>query len=290
MLRRCQSKVLLPVGLTAAVAMMAAMFGVATAQAHNGPVWIHGAAPGKVLLAGEKLTVDLESEGEVTLKSSLTNIICKSVQGKGELVGGEPGTNLEELEFLECKANSKTVTECAASSGSELGVILTNVLTALAYPLEKVGGNEAYDGVFPDGSVELFVEITFEGTKCELIPNKTKITILAEGTLIHEVKGALFEANCGELGILGILNSGGTFEPTGSGVLVEDGVVNFPSTKISSAELYSNIAPGGPLEYRPITCKLGVDDGATKVAGAEEGIVLAEVLNGSVKEPFGWEK
>ena len=88
---------------------------------------------GKALLrAGEKLTINSESQGEVTLLSNISNIVCKSLQDKGELFGGKPGTDLEELEFLECAVEKKTVAECGASSGAVKGLIVTDVLTGIA--------------------------------------------------------------------------------------------------------------------------------------------------------------
>jgi hypothetical protein len=282
MLRRCQSKAGFAVLMAAAVVLVAA-YGATAAQAAEGPNWIHGAAPGKVLAAGEKLTIVSESQGEVTLLS-FANILCKSLQDKGELFGGKPGTDLEELEFLECRLEGKTVTECAATSAEmEKGVILTNVLTALGYPLNGQAGNEALDLVFPDGSNELFVTFILEGTKCgPIIANKTEVTVLAVGApLIKEVKKELFEANCGESGLLGILNSKEEFETVGSGVLEEDGVVNFPGPE--SAELFTTA-------FVAITCKLEVDSGLIKEKGSEDAIVLVEALNAmGVKEPLGWE-
>lgn len=273
-------------GLMAAVAMMVAAFGTTAAHAVEGPNWIHGA--GKTLLAaGEKLTIDSESQGEVTLLSSLTNILCKSLQDKGELFGGKPGTDFEELEFLECHVEGKTVAECAASSGAEKGVILTDVLTALAYPLSGTAGNVAYDAVFPHGSNEEFVTFTLAGTSCGLLGGTVKVLAIGK-PLVKVINSESFESQCGELGELGILNSSGVFETVGSGVVEEDGVVKFPAENASkevvhSAELFFS------AKFEPITCELQVD-AALNAKGTEDAIVLVEALNGSgVKEPFGWE-
>jgi len=285
--RKYQPRVVGIAAVMVAAAMLVASYGATAAQAAEGPNWIHGAAPGKILAAGEKLTIVSESQGEVTLLSSLSNIICKSLQNKGELFGGKPGTDLEELEFLECHTEGHTVAECGASSGSTKGLIITNVLTALAYPLEGEGGTVAYDAVFPDGSNELFVTFTLEGTNCGLVPNKTKVEVLAVGKpLIKEVNKEAFEAQCGELGELGVLNSGGTFETVGSGVLEEDGVVKFPAENakkevVHSAALFFN------AKFEAITCELEVGAG---IKAAEDAIVLVEALNvKGEKEPLGWE-
>jgi hypothetical protein len=280
-------KMLSLVGLMAAVAMMVAAFGATAAHAANGPVWIHGA--GKVvLLAGEKLTIDSESEGEVTLLSSIVNILCESLQNKGELFGGNPGTDLEELEFLDCHVEGKTLAECAATSeGMETGVILTNVLTALAYPLGGQELTEALDVVFPDGSNETFVTFTLAGSNCGIFAGN--VTVLAIGApLIWESKLEKFEANCGETGQLGKLE-GGVFLTVGPGVVEEDPVLNFPGPE--SAELFSSVLPvtEEAEAFRAITCKLEVD-AALKVKGIEDALVLAEALNSlGVKEPLGWE-
>jgi hypothetical protein len=284
MLRTYKPKMLGLVGLMAAVAMMVAAFGATAARAAEGPVWIHGAGR-VVLLAGQNLTIDSESEGEVTLLSSIVNILCKSLQNKGELFGGNPGTDLEELEFLECHVEGKTVAECAAtSSGAAKGVILTNVLTALAYPLGGQAGNEALDAVFPDGSNETFVTFTLAGTNCGLLAGN--VTVLAIGLpLIELVKNEAFEAQCGETGQLGKLE-GGVFLTVAPGVVEEDPVLNFPGPE--SAELWSTFNLGA-LKFEAITCKLEVD-AALKVTGVEDALVLAEVLNAEgLKESLGWE-
>src|ERR1700728_4225384 len=135
MLRKYQPKTLgLAAAMVAAVMLVAAL-GATAAQAAEGPNWIHGA--GKALLvAGEKLTIDSESQGEVTLLSTFANILCKLLLDKGELFGGKPGTDLEELEFLECHVEGKTVAECAATSNTDgTGDRCDNVLIGPQYPL-----------------------------------------------------------------------------------------------------------------------------------------------------------
>jgi hypothetical protein len=285
MLRRYQPKVGLAAVMIAAV-MLVAAYGATAAQAAEGPNWLFGPAPGKVLAAGEKLSILSESQGTVTLNGIVT-VTCKSLQNKGELFGGKPGTDLEELEFLECALEKKTVAECAASSGATKGIINTNILTALAYPLEGEAGNVAYDAVFPDGSNELFVVFTFEGTNCGLL-NKAKAEVLAIGKpLIKTVNNEAFEAQCGELGELGILNSGGTFETVGPGVLEENGVIKFPAENakkevVHSAALFFN------GKFEPITCELEVNSLLSGKA-TEAALVLVEAFNKGVKVSLGWE-
>jgi len=270
----------------AAAVMLVAAFGATAAQAAEGPNWIHGAGKA-VLLAGEKLTIVSESQGEVTLLSSFANVLCKSLQDKGEVFGGKPGTDLEELEFLECHVEGKTVAECAAtSSGMTTGEILTNVLTALAYPLSGEAGNIAYDAVFPDGSNEEFVEFTLAGSNCGLVGGKVKVLAIGK-PLVKEVNKEAFEAQCGELGELGILNSGGTFETVGPGTVEEDGVVKFPAESGGSVVHSAALFFGGKFEA--ITCELEVN-ALLSAKGSEVALVLVEALNAkSEKEALGWE-
>lgn len=115
----------------AAAALVAAIVtgGVATASAFaEGPLWV---VNGKKLEAGE--TRKAEGKGTLTfVASTLLKIECGKLTEKMEVIGGDPGTDEDVLEYSEC-----TVVVPAGCKVKQ--PIVIEALTKLVY-LAKAGG------------------------------------------------------------------------------------------------------------------------------------------------------
>lgn len=284
---------------TVAVMGAVAAFGAMVAQA-EGPVWhvpCHEVAAGlgnfknstcteaetggkfsETLVAGEKKAFT-STGGTFTLDGSLANIVCSSQAGTGELIGGDPGTDLAHIEFSGCAVQGKTVAECGASNTATAGLVESNVKTVLVWP-DPTGPNdtEALDAFTPDNGESannLFTEFTLKGTNCPFGLNNLKVNVNATGTLITKTKGEAIEKKCGVLGVLGKLNASSIFEKTTSGQLVRTGAIN--TEELLTEALWEK--ESGTLEL--ITCKLEAFGAESSELGISE-ITLTEPIE------FGW--
>jgi hypothetical protein len=260
--------------MVAVAALAISGFGSVMSASASGPVWL---VNGAELGAGAKVAFTSQSDGTNEPKlDGLNNILCKSEQDTGELIGGNPGTDLATIEFLECAVEGKTVEECGAtSSGMAAGVILTEVKTVLVYPQGEANSTtKALVAFTPDNNEttnNLFVEFTLAGTNCPIGLNNLKVDVNATGTLITAPK---LEKKCGALAEIGKLNASSVFENTISGEELVTGVLNTEAL-LTEAELWNGAA------FELITCKL-----EAFVAEASE-LAISNVTLVS-KEKFGW--
>jgi len=224
------------------------------------------------LTAGQ--TAAISSSGGVFGLDGTTNILCSSEQDTGELIGGNPGTDLSIIEFLGCAVEGKTVAECGASNVTGMaGVVLTEVKSVLVYPHEKAETNEeALDAFVPDEAGNLFVEFTLTGTSCGLL-NNLKVNVNATGT---EIKEPALNKKCGVLARVGKLE-GEAFKITKADEEALVGALNSEGTP-TEATLWKPTAK----TFELITCKLE----AFFAASTELGISDITLLSG---EEFGWE-
>ncbi len=219
MLRKHQPKAIGLIGLMLAAMMVVAAFGATVAQAEGGPRWI--VLLGEVLhelAAGEKEAFT-SSGGVTTLESGETIVESETETDTGEIIGGNPGTDLATIIFH--KSHLQGHATCVATSAGETsGNIKVEVKTMLVYPHEKAGETaQAYDAFFPDNNEtgsNLFVEFTLTGglAACGLL-NNLKVDVNATGTLVTDPSS--INKKCGVLALVGTL-TGGAFASTASGV------------------------------------------------------------------------
>jgi hypothetical protein len=263
------------VGLIALMAVLAMAVAATSASAVGGPVWIVLlGAELHVLGAGEKEAFD--SEGLLFTLDGTTVIDCNKEEDTGEIIGGNPGTDLADIEFLECHVEGKP--NCLATNVGE-DTILTEVKTVLVYPhLKAETDEEALDAFVPDEAGNLFVEFTLKNaagtTECGLL-NGVKVNVTATGT---EIKEPALNKNCGVLALVGKLNSvTGAFENTVAGGEALLGALNSEGTP-TEAELWKPTAK----TFQLIECKLQ----AFGAAATELGISDVLLVSGN---EFGWD-
>jgi hypothetical protein len=248
----------------------------ATASAVGGPVWIVllGATL-HVLAAAEKEA--LTSTGGVFKLDGITNIESNKLNATGEIIGGNPGTDLSTLEFLEAHVEGKA--NClATNSGAD--TIVVAVKSVLVFPHEKAETNtEALNAFTPDNNEvnnNLFVEFTLKNapgsTECGLL-NGLKVDVNATGTTITD---PTLNKKCGVLARVGKLVAG-AFSITASGEEALVGALNSEGTP-TEATLWKPTAKAFEL----ITCKLE----AFGAAATQLGVADVELVNGN---QFGWE-
>lgn len=217
---------------TSLAAMALGAVTAASAQAEaGGPVWIVLKGEElKILGAGEKEA--LTGTGGVTiLEAPGVNVECETTKSTGEIIGGNPGTDLASITFEKCHVQGKA-TCVATSAGQSSGNVFVEVRTMLVEPHlenpeEPASDNEAYEAFFPDnGSTEsnLFVEFTLTGgvSPCGLL-NNTKVDVNATGSLVEDPSS--INKKCGILSLVGTLVSG-VFQKTIAGEEFEVGAVD----------------------------------------------------------------
>jgi len=234
-----------------------------------------------VLAAGE--SEPIVSSGGIFKLDGITNIECLKLENSGEIIGGNPGTNLEKLEFLECFVEG--LPNCLASTAGTVGAdtIELEVKSMLVYPHEKGGTTgEALVAFFPDNNnttENLFVEFTLlnasGSTECGLLLNGMKVDVSATGTLVEDPASIL--KKCGVLAVVGKLNSSNVFVKTVSG---EEAVVG--AVESSGTPLIATWWMPTEKVFLLMECKLE----AFGAEATELGTSDVELTNG---EEFGWE-
>jgi len=260
-----------PGAALAALAVSAVLAGDAAAV--GGPVWVVKGA--ELMTEAEKATLE-SSGGQYTLTGT-TNIVCETVKGTGELIGGNPGLDLTTVTFEKCHVQNKA--NCLASSTGFEDSIQSNAKSVLVYPHGKQESEaEALDALTPDttGSTEnLFVEFTLKNasgsTECGLL-NGFSVDVLATGTLIGEPSQV--NKKCGLLTVLGKL-VGGSFSVAPALEENTIGALNSPGN-IAEATLWQPTKKA----FTTISCKLEAFGEAKEVGVSDVSLVS--------NEAFGW--
>jgi len=191
---------------TALSALVVSAVLASSASAVGGPVWV---VKGAELVETEKEALGAEG-GQYTLTGT-TNIVCETLKGTGEIIGGNPGRDLSTLTFEKCHVMNKP--NCLAASVGFEDSIQSQAKSVLVYPHEEPGvETEALDAITADtsGSSEnLFVEFTLKNasgsTECSLL-NGFKVDVKATGTLISDP--SQINKQCGLLTQVGKLVAG----------------------------------------------------------------------------------
>jgi len=250
----------------------------ASASAASGPVWIVLLLNPEILhelAAGEKESI-LSSGGLFTLDAATATIDCTSEQDSGEIIGGNPGTDLSTIEFLKCSVEG--LSTCLAGNVTAED-ILVEVKTMLVYPHLKAGElGEAYDAFFPDNNEttnNLFVEFKLTGgvTACGVLLNNLPVDVNATGELVTD---PAINKKCGVLALVGKLDSTELFVKTASG---EEAVLGaLESNGVTEAEYWM------PTEraFLLLECLLEAFEGTAEELGTTD----VDLVSG---DEFGWE-
>lgn len=257
----------------AAVAVSAVL--ASNAMAVGGPVWVVKGTE----LAAESEKDALESEGGQFTLTGTTNIVCETVKGTGEIIGGNPGRALSALTFEKCHVEKKP--NCLAANGTSEDSIQSESKSVLVYPREKPGSEtEAYVAFTPDNTntgENLFTEFTLKNalgsTECLLL-NGFKVDVKATGTLIGDP--SQINKECGVLARVGKLASG-VFAGTAA---LEESVIGALSSSGSSESAV--LWEPTKKVFSTIECKL-------EAFGAAGEMGVSDVTLTS-KVTYGWNK
>jgi hypothetical protein len=257
----------------------------------------------KRLLAGEtratKSKQNSGTSGVFKLKASLLAVECKSeTQLKGELIGGNPGTDTSEVEFKECSVEKKSVAECgAATAGKGAGVIGPfKVRTLLGFPEGKAPNKEeAYDQLFPGGETETeFTSFKLTGSSCGTTLENNEVKVVATGTKAAAVeyenaKHEKIKPLCGVIARVGkIEEPEEKFKVTKSGEEYEAGGLEFPLKKAKAEYTKEEVWNPTTKTFEKVRCGLeAVTTKTGKLEAEEVGVALVETVPA---EPFGWEE
>lgn len=260
----------------AAVAVSAVLASSAQAVV-GGPVWVVKGTE----LATEAAKEALDTEGGQYTLTGTTNVVCESMKGTGEIIGGNPGRDLSTLTFEKCHVTSKP--NCLAASVGFEDSIQSEVKSVLVYTHEKAESEAAALDAFtpvPSGSgsgENLFVEFTLKNapgtTECSLL-NGFKVDVRAVGTLISDP--TQINKQCGLLTQVGKL-TGGSFSIVKA--LEENTVGALNATGVSKE---ATLWEPTKKTFGLITCKLEAFGEA-----AEEGVSDVSLVS---KATFGWNK
>lgn len=243
----------------------------------GGPVWVVKGAEMGLETEKEALT----SEGGQYTLTGTTNIVCETMKGSGEIIGGNPGRDLSTLTFERCHVLSKP--NCLAANGAFEDSIQSEAKSVLVYPHEKPENEaEALDAFTPvpsgsGASENLFVEFTLknapESTECFPL-NGVKVDVKAVGTLISDP--SQINKQCGLLTQVGQLVAG-TFALAKD--LEENTVGALNATGVSKE---ATLWEPTKKTFGLIICKLEAFGEAS-----EEGVSDVSLTS---KATFGWNK
>ncbi|MGH2880827.1 MAG: hypothetical protein ACRDK4_14625 [Solirubrobacteraceae bacterium] len=258
---------------TALAAVVVGAVWASSALAVGGPLWVVKGA--EMSSEAEKETLKTEG-GQYTLTGT-TNIVCETVKGSGEIIGGNPGRDLSTITFEKCHVQNKA--SCLAASAGFEDTIQTESKSVLVYPLEKEGtGEEALDAFTPDNgntTENLFVEFTLKnasGTSECLLLNGVKVDVIATGTLVSDP--SQINKKCGILAHVGAL-VGGSFSVTKALEESLVGALNATGTP-EEAAIWKPVAE----KLSTITCKLEAF-GPARESGLSDVLLVSEAT-------FGW--
>jgi len=145
--------------MLALTAVFVASASASVAQAATGPVW----RVNKNVLATKEVDAITDSlvEGTVakltgTVAGTAVTITCSTVMSSGELIGGNPGKDKEEIRFTNCKLLGSEEGKCAVS------VAPTHALSELDH---AIGGGKILVDFYPEPG-KPFTTITISGGTC----------------------------------------------------------------------------------------------------------------------------
>ncbi len=288
-----------------AVAMLSALAATAAqASIPPGPLWLVGCHKVLVPKTGEfknSTCTEAEAKGEFTEKlltnetrnvrstsragvftlSGAISVECKNVTDKGVLLGGNPGTDHEEITFSECfleKFPNCVATGLKPLKAPNKGEVLVDVYTVLgnADP-ETKSAQDAFAAVGEAEHPNLFVEFELTGAECpSTIKSSPKVRVEGTGTEL-EVHGV--KRKCGQLGEVGEISSSEAFRLALSGEKAEKGALRFSkkSAKEKEVEIYNRTTGNFELSK----CTLEADHAPAEELGLSE-------INTEPAERFGW--
>lgn len=256
----------------AAVAVSAVLASSAFAVV-GGPVWVVKGTE----LAAEAEKAALEAEGGEYTLTGTTNIVCETLKGSGEIIGGNPGRGLSTLTFEKCHVQNKL--NCLAASSGFEDSIQSGSKSVLVYPHEKAeSGTAALDAFTPDNSnstENLFVEFVLKNasgsTECSIL-NGFKVDLIATGSLISDP--SQINKRCGILAHVGALVSG-VFSATAA---LEENLVGALNATGTPEE--ATIWEPSKKTFGSITCKLEAFGSAGEV-GMSDVLLVSKAI-------FGW--